>query len=137
MADRLTTAQRSVNMARIRSKGMKPELAVRSLAHSLGYRFRLHKSGLPGKPDLVFASRRKVIFVHGCFWHGHEDPKCLDGRAPRSNLNYWLPKLKRNKERDAANVVALTELGWQVLEVWECELRKVEAVQAKLIGFLD
>ncbi len=136
MADRLTTAERSVNMARIRSKGMKPELAVRRLVHGMGYRYRLHRAGLPGKPDLVFPGRRKIVFVHGCFWHGHEDPKCLDGRMPKSNLDYWQTKLGRNKERDAANRASLIELGWQVLVVWECELKDTAAVQARLREFL-
>lgn len=123
-------------MARIRSKGMKPELAVRRLVHGMGYRYRLHRAGLPGKPDLVFPGRRKIVFVHGCFWHGHEDPKCLDGRMPKSNLDYWQTKLGRNKERDAANRASLIELGWQVLVVWECELKDTAAVQARLREFL-
>lgn len=101
--DRLTRQSRSENMRRIRSKGTKPELIVRQLAHKLGYRFRLHRTDLPGKPDLVFPRRRKIIMVHGCFWHGHDDPACVDGqRKPKSNLDYWLPKLARNKARDAA-----------------------------------
>jgi DNA mismatch endonuclease, patch repair protein len=136
MADKLTPARRSENMRRIRSKGMKPELAVRKLVHRLRYRYRLHRKDLPGKPDLVFGPRHKAIFVHGCFWHGHDDPACLDGRVPRSNEGYWLPKLARNKERDAANVGALEAAGWGVLVIWECEVRNVEALKARLVAFL-
>ena len=93
---------RSANMRAIRSKGMRPELAVRSLVHKLGYRFRLHRKDLPGKPDLVFPSRRKVIFVHGCFWHSHQG--CKAAHIPKSNLDYWIPKLERNRARDARNI---------------------------------
>lgn len=135
--DRLTQERRSENMRRIRSKGMKPEMAVRSLVHRLGYRYRLHHSGLPGKPDLVFGSRHKVIFVHGCFWHGHEEPTCVDGRRkPKSNLDYWLPKLARNRERDAANDEALARLGWSVMTVWECEVRDKDKLAVRLTEFL-
>jgi len=134
--DRLTPYRRSENMRRIKSKGMKPELAVRGLAHRLGYRYRLHRKDLPGKPDLVFDPARKAIFMHGCFWHGHDDPACRDGRAPRSNEGYWLPKLTRNKERDAASVAALKAAGWHVLVVWECETRDAEGLRARLESFL-
>lgn len=123
-------------MRRIKSKGMKPELAVRQLVHALGYRYRLHCKDLPGKPDLVFGPRRKVIFVHGCFWHGHNDPACGDGRMPRSNETYWLPKLARNKERDEANTAALQANGWSVLVIWECETRDLTALTARLQKFL-
>ena len=135
--DRLTRQSRSENMRRIRSKGTKPELIVRQLAHKLGYRFRLHRTDLPGKPDLVFPRRHKIIMVHGCFWHGHDDPNCVDGRRkPKSNLDYWLPKLARNKARDAANLAALEALGWQVLTVWECDVRDGAALQHRLTAFL-
>jgi DNA mismatch endonuclease (patch repair protein) len=123
-------------MRRIKSKGMQPELAVRQLVHRLGYRYRLHRKDLPGKPDLVFGPARKAIFVHGCFWHGHDDPACRDGRAPRSNESYWLPKLTRNKERDAVSVGALKAAGWHVLVVWECETRDAEGLRARLESFL-
>ena len=136
MADKLTPERRSENMRRIKSKGTKPELAVRQIVHGLGYRYRLHRNDLPGKPDLVFGSRRKAIFVHGCFWHKHEHPACLDGRAPRSNEGYWLPKLARTKERDAASLAALDAAGWEVLVIWECEVRNTEALKARLRGFL-
>src|SRR5208283_3866588 len=103
---------RSANMRAIRSKNMLPELAVRSIAHKLGYRFRLHRSDLPGKPDLAFPARRKVIFVHGCFWHSHA---CKPGLTPRSNREFWLPKLRLNKARDSRNIKALELLGWKAL----------------------
>ncbi len=124
MADKLTSARRTENMRRIQSKNMKPEMTVRSIVHGMGFRYRLHHSGLPGKPDLVFATRGKIIFVNGCFWHGHDDPVCIDGqRKPKSNLDYWLPKLARNRERDQTQCANLEELGWSVLIVWECEIR--------------
>jgi DNA mismatch endonuclease, patch repair protein len=136
MADKLTPERRSANMRRIKSKNMKPELLVRSLVHRMDYRYRLHRRDLPGKPDLVFGPRRKVVFVHGCFWHGHDDPACLDGREPKSNQAYWLPKLTRNKERDVAHSAALRAKGWAVLTIWECETRDVAAVTERLQEFL-
>lgn len=136
MVDKITPDRRRQNMQAIRSKGMKPELIVRRLAHAMGYRFRLHKAGLPGKPDLVFASRRKVIFVHGCFWHGHDAPSCLDGRLPKSNEQYWVPKLSRNRERDVANVNALMQAGWEVLVVWECQTKNESSLREMLAHFL-
>jgi DNA mismatch endonuclease (patch repair protein) len=123
-------------MAKIRSGHTKPELIVRRLLHRLGYRYRLHGKQLPGKPDLVFATRRKVIFVHGCFWHQHEATACLDGRKPKSNIDYWHPKLARNVERDARQLAALEADGWQVLTVWECEVREELALAHKLTAFL-
>ncbi len=115
----------------------KPELAVRRLVHAMGYRVRLHKTGLPNKPDMAFAGRRKVIFVHGCFWLGHEDPECIDGRMPKSNLDYRRPKLDRSKHRDAASCSALAQLGWEVLIVWESELKDTNEVQAKVRRLFD
>src|SRR5271169_3299049 len=100
---------RSANMRAIRSKDMRPELAVRSLVHKLGYRFRLHRKDLPGKPDLVFVTRRKVIFVHGCFWHSHQG--CKTAHVPKSNVDYWGPKLERNRMRDQMNSEALIAAG--------------------------
>jgi len=120
MADKLSPERRSENMRRIRSKNMKPELLVRSLIHRKGYRYRLHCRDLPGKPDLVFGSRRKVIFVHGCFWHNHH---CRNAHVPRSNVNYWGPKLQRNAARAAKNLKALIASGWRSLVIWECELK--------------
>ena len=122
MADAISKSARSRNMAAIRSTGTKPEMLVRSLVHRLGYRFRLHARDLPGKPDLVFRSRRKVIFVHGCFWHQHAKLSCKDGRAPKSNLGYWAAKFVRNVTRDARNIDALKALGFRVLVIWECEV---------------
>ena len=136
MTDKLSPERRSANMAAIRSKDMKPEMLVRSLVHRLGYRFRLHRKDLPGKPDLVFGPRRKVIFVHGCYWHQHADPACLDGRPPKSNTSYWLPKLQRNIERDASNIEALEALGWSVMIIWECETRRDDLAE-RLEAFLE
>ena len=124
-------------MAAIRSKGMKPEMLVRSLIHRLGFRFRLHRKDLPGKPDLVFTGRRKIVFVHGCFWHQHKDPNCLDGRPPKSNETYWGPKLARNQSRDAQSQAALEAAGWKVLVVWECETRDIPALTDRLRTFLS
>jgi DNA mismatch endonuclease (patch repair protein) len=132
--DKLSQAERSENMRRIRSRNMKPELIVRSLAHRLGYRFRLHRKDLPGKPDLVFASRRKVIFVHGCFWHQHEG--CIDSRLPKTNTAYWHPKLTRNVERDAASIRALRSTKWRSLVIWECETKDEARVAKKIERFL-
>lgn len=126
---------RSENMRRIRSKNTTPEMAVRQLVHGMGYRYRLHGKAVPGKPDLVFAGRRKVIFVHGCFWHQHSD--CPDGRLPKSNGAYWLPKLNRNVQRDAQAVEQLSAMGWQSLIVWECETKNASVLAEKLKGFLD
>jgi len=125
---------RSENMRRIRSKGMRPELAVRSLVHRMGYRFRLHRKDLPGKPDLVFVSRRKVIFVHGCFWHSHK--ACDTAHMPKSNLAYWRPKLERNRERDTRNIEALAAAGWKPLIIWECETKHEENLGKRIAAFL-
>ena len=122
-------------MARVKSKGMKPELQVRRLLHGLGYRYRLHRASLPGCPDLVFPSRRKVIFVNGCFWHRHFG--CERLRIPVSNRNYWLDKLERNHIRDTRNIALLREKGWEVVTVWECELRDLAEVTEGLVTFLE
>ena len=138
MTDKLTPERRSENMRRIRGKDTKPEMAVRSLVHAMGYRYRLHKKGLPGKPDLVFGPRRKIVFVHGCFWHGHKDPNCAAGRRqPQSNQDYWLPKLARNRARDIDTEGELARLGWSVLIVWECDLRDRAKLTDGLRRFLD
>ncbi|MFW8594730.1 very short patch repair endonuclease [Cribrihabitans neustonicus] len=133
MADKLTPERRSANMAQIRAKDTKPEMLVRRIVHGLGYRYRLHRKDLPGKPDLVFGPRRKVIFVHGCFWHQHS---CRAGRIPASRRDYWEPKLQRNVERDATHLAALTGSGWQVLTVWECETKDLDALRSRLLEFL-
>jgi DNA mismatch endonuclease (patch repair protein) len=118
--DNLSTERRSANMRQIRSKNTAPEIILRSIVHRLGYRFRLHRKDLPGKPDLVFPGRRKVIFLHGCFWHQHKE--CREGRLPGTRCEYWGPKLAKNEERDASSQAALKSLGWGVLTLWECEL---------------
>ena len=136
MADKVTPQQRSEIMSHIRAKGMKPEMRVRRLVHSMGYRYRLHRKDLPGKPDLVFPGRRKVIFVHGCFWHQHADPNCKLTRLPQSNRDYWWPKLERNAARDAEQEAKLGELGWEVLILWECEVEDVTGLRERIQEFL-
>lgn len=128
---------RSENMRRIRSKDMKPELVVRRVTHRLGFRYRLHGSNLPGKPDLVFSKKMKVIFVHGCFWHQHADRNCRITRKPKSNLDYWLPKLERNKTRDAKVKRMLTRLEWNILTIWECDTSDLEQLESTLYKFLS
>ncbi len=135
MPDSLTPERRSANMARIRSDNTRPEMVVRRLAHAMGYRFRLHRRDLPGKPDLVFPRRKKVVFVHGCFWHQH--PGCREGRVPGTNRAYWEPKLARNVARDAVAQSALIGLGWSVKVIWECEAVNLDALAVELRGFLD
>jgi len=134
--DKLTPEQRSANMSQIRSRDSKPEMLVRRLLHSLGYRYALHEKGLPGRPDLVFRRRRKIVFVHGCFWHQHASPTCREGRPPKSNDSYWGLKLKRNVERDSATRYALEDAGWNVLTIWECETRDPEKLKDRLTAFL-
>ncbi len=122
-------------MQAVKSKDTAPELLVRSLAHRMGYRFRLHRKDLPGKPDLVFPGRRKVIFVHGCFWHGHD---CARGaRVPKSNRDYWTKKIARNRERDRAACAALMDSGWAYLIVWECDLGNEKGLKAQVRKFLN
>ena len=128
-----TSAQSSAIMSGVRHKNTRPELALRRLAHGMGYRYRLHGKGLPGKPDLVFSKRRAAVFVHGCFWHGHG---CAQDRPPRSRLDFWLPKLSANRKRDERNQRLLEEAGWRVLTLWECELGDDVAVTARLRDFL-
>ena len=135
--DKLKPQERSENMRRIRSKGMKPELEVRRLVHSLGYRYRLHVKTLPGKPDLVFPSRRKVIQVHGCFWHQHKDPACKIVRQPKSNTSYWSEKLKRNEERDSRQAEWFSREGWSVLTVWECGIEDKRVLSRAITRFLN
>lgn len=131
--DTITPEERSALMARIRSKNTRPELAVRSLLHRLGYRFRLHRRDLPGRPDIVMPKHRKVILIHGCFWHGHT---CRLASKPKSNESYWSTKIETNRARDARNLEALLLEGWSVLELWECEIRKFEGIEEKLLTFL-
>ena len=130
MTDNRTPESRSALMARIGGKNTAPELIVRRLLHGMGYRFRLHRKDLPGTPDIVLPGRRVAIFVHGCFWHAHG---CKIGRAPKSRLAYWLPKLADNQRRDTVKQAALEVLGWRVLTVWQCETRDPLGLEA----FLD
>jgi DNA mismatch endonuclease (patch repair protein) len=123
-------------MSRIRHKGMKPELVVRRLVHSLGFRYRLHRADLPGKPDLVFGPAKKIIFVHGCFWHQHTSRQCPIVRKPKSNLNYWSLKLSRNVLRDKQQVLELRRNGWTVLIVWECEVKSGPRLTARIQKYL-
>jgi DNA mismatch endonuclease (patch repair protein) len=134
MVDRITPAQRSDNMRAIRSKDTGPERMVRSLAHQAGFRFRLHRSDLPGKPDLVFPKHKAVIFVHGCYWHGHGCRR--GGQGAKSNVDYWAPKIERTKARDELNRGQLEKSGWRVLTVWECELTSTKALAERLESFL-
>jgi len=130
----LQAKQRSARMALIGSKDTKPELTVRRILFGLSYRFRLHARDLPGRPDIYFRSRKKAIFVHGCFWHNHEG--CSIGHIPKSRSTYWETKFSANRERDERNNKALIETGWKVTTVWECELRDQERLARKLEGFL-
>jgi DNA mismatch endonuclease, patch repair protein len=133
--DKLTQQRRSANMRQIRSKDTAPELAIRRIAHGMGYRYRLHRKDLPGKPDLTFPGRKKVVFLHGCFWHQHQG--CREGRLPRTHAEYWGPKLAHNCERDALAVSKLKALGWDVLTLWECEVEKdPTSVSRRLRQFL-
>lgn len=135
--DTLTPAERSERMSRVRATGSKLEMTVRRLIHGLGYRYRLHDRQLPGTPDLVFRSRRKVIFVHGCFWHRHPDPACRLARLPKSRQEFWLPKLDANRARDVQNQRRLAELGWKSLAIWECEIGDLASLSNKIRTFLS
>lgn len=135
MTDTVSPEVRSRIMARVKSKGTKPEMKVRRMLHGLGYRYRLHRTDLPGRPDLTFPSRRKVVFVNGCFWHNH--PNCANVRVPTSNREYWIPKLERNRARDLRNLSLLEESGWAATIVWECQLADLESVTERLIEFLE
>ena len=135
MTDTIDPARRSRNMSRIRGRDTKPEMTVRRLLHRMGYRYRVHRTDLPGKPDIVFGPRRKVIFVHGCFWHGHS---CKRGsRLPKTNAEYWKAKIARNMERHSDQLDELTAAGWTGHTLWECELADVDAVTRRLSAFLD
>jgi DNA mismatch endonuclease (patch repair protein) len=133
--DSLSKERRSQNMARIRSKDTKPEMLIRRMLHGLGYRYSLHKSDLPGSPDLVFPARKKIILVQGCFWHQHKG--CIDGRVPKSRLDYWEPKLLRNVERDRQNISKLRRGGWKVMKVWECDTANIDYLRERLVMFLE
>ena len=135
MPDQLDPQSRSQLMGRIRGKDTRPEMVVRRTAHAMGYRFRLHRRGLPGSPDLAFPSKRSVIFVHGCFWHRH--PGCRKASTPGTRQVFWQAKFDRNIERDGRNEAELTAAGWRVLVVWECETKNVDELRDKLRQFLD
>lgn len=135
MTDHVSPEVRSRIMARVQSKNTKPELTVRRLVHGLGFRYRLHRKDLPGRPDLVFPSRRKVIFVNGCFWHNHAN--CAKVRIPQTNSEYWVSKIERNSDRDRRNLLLLHESGWQVETIWECQLNDLDALATRIVSFLD
>lgn len=137
MIDTLTVAERSQRMKLVRGKDTKPELVVRRLVHAMGFRYALHRRDLPGSPDLVFAPRNKVIFVHGCFWHRHAGSRCRLARLPKSKPEFWVPKLESNRMRDEKNKRALRAMGWKILVVWECQLSDKEQLKNKLWRFLE
>jgi len=132
--DKLTPARRSWVMARIRGSDTGPELLVRSIVHRLGYRYRLHDRRLPGSPDLVFPARKRVIFVHGCFWHGHS---CRRGCLPSSNRGFWEEKIRRNKQRDRRVGRLLKRDDWEVLTVWQCQMKNPSKLEKRLTSFLE
>lgn len=135
MADRLTQEGRRAHMGRIRSEDTQPEMTVRRMLHALGYRYVLHDARLPGKPDLVFPTMRKVLFVHGCFWHGHD---CGRGFRPKTNAEFWKAKIDGNKARDRRNLRLIRASGWSVFTVWECRTQpaKIDALRRRLLAFL-
>lgn len=133
--DKLTPERRSENMRRIRGKNTSPELTVRKLCRELGFAgYRIHRKELPGRPDLAWIGRKLAIFVHGCFWHAHHCPEGL--RKPKSNQQYWIQKIDRNKQRDAENIKNLRASGWKVLIIWECEIAGKNLLIQRLINFL-
>lgn len=133
--DFVASALRSEIMGRARSRDTNPEMTVRRIVHAMGYRYRLHAKDLPGKPELAFRSRKKVVFVHGCFWHRHAG--CALARVPKSRQDYWLAKLDANRLRDMRNERALRDAGWDVLTIWECELSDIVKFKTRIRGFLD
>lgn len=132
--DTFSSKQRSEIMRRVRSEDTKPEMAVRRLAHGLGFRYRLHVKELPGHPDLVFPRLRKIVFVHGCYWHGHG---CPASTLPQVHREYWEAKLTRNAQRDKRNLRQLRTAGWDVFIIWECQIRNRERLKTKLVRFLN
>lgn len=133
MVDHVSADRRSYIMSTVGQRNTKPELALRRALHRLGYRFRLHRRDLPGRPDIVFPSRKMVVFVHGCFWHGHGSRW---GRLPKSRPEYWKAKIETNKERDRRALTELKEAGWEPLVVWQCELRDLEGAVGRVEAFL-
>lgn len=132
--DPLTKAERSERMSRIRNADTKPEMIVRRMVHGMGYRYNLHARDVPGNPDLVFRARKKIIFVHGCFWHQHG---CSHYRQPRTKLGFWQPKLARNKARDEEVRKMLRRQGWKSMTVWECQLRSTRELMSRIRRFLE
>ena len=135
VADIFSKKRRSEIMSGIKGSDTEPEIVVRRLLHSMGYRFRLHGKALPGKPDIVLSRHRKAIFVHGCFWHGH--PGCKRAKLPGSNRDFWQAKIQGNSERDKRNQDKLDALGWKVFVLWSCEVRKLDILRKHLKGFMD
>ncbi|MBE3119016.1 MAG: DNA mismatch endonuclease Vsr [Candidatus Atribacteria bacterium] len=133
--DKLSPGQRTENMRRIHSKNTIPELEVRKIVHMMGFRYRLHGK-LPGKPDLVFRNKKKLIFVNGCFWHQHPSKGCQDARMPKSNLAYWDPKLEKNKRRDTETMRKLIEEGWGIMVIWDCQIEKRAKLTNRIKKFL-
>jgi DNA mismatch endonuclease (patch repair protein) len=135
MTDTISKEQRSANMRAVRDRNTQPEICVRRIAYGLGYRFRLHRRDLPGTPDLVFPARRKVIFVHGCFWHGHGCKRSL--KMPQTNKEFWEAKITGNVERDGRQLARLRKAGWRALIVWECETKATDTLSSRLQRFLE
>jgi DNA mismatch endonuclease (patch repair protein) len=135
MTDVFDTKKRSEIMSSVKNKDTKPELIVRKLLHSMGYRFRLHRKDLPGSPDIVLPKYKVVIFVHGCFWHGHEG--CPRAKLPKTNTEFWEVKITKNMARDAEGVQNLSKMGWKSLVIWTCEIRDLEELSKKIKYFLS
>jgi len=133
--DHVSPEKRSEIMALVRSKDTRPEMVIRKLVHSLGYRYRLHCTDLPGKPDLVFRSKKKVIFIHGCFWHGHKG--CSKARLPNSRGDFWRAKREKNLRRDARVKRALNQKGWSYMVIWQCQIKDLKKVSRKILIFLE
>ena len=137
MVDVFNKQKRSEVMSKIRATNTKPEIYVRKILHSMGFRFRLHNTQLPGKPDIRLPKFNAIIFVHGCFWHQHNDPNCKISRIPKSNQDYWFPKLQRNIARDKEHKTKLQELGWDVLVIWECQIKNKECLIQLIKSFFN
>lgn len=133
--DRLSPERRGWLMSRVKSKNTTTEMTVRRLVFGMGYRYRLHDKRLPGRPDLVFSGRRKIIFVNGCFWHGHEN--CRYAALPKTRVDFWRAKVEKNQARDRENIALLEANGWKVLTVWQCELKNTERLANKLYDFIE
>lgn len=129
MVDNISKKERSRVMSLVKQKDTGPEIAVRSFLHRRGFRYRLHDKRLPGKPDMVFPKYKCVLFIHGCFWHGHHDPNCKLARTPKSNIKFWKEKVVSNQKRDERNISKLKKMGWRVLLVWECQIRETRVLE--------